>query len=49
MASKHNLRQKDVADAIKENYTHLLNRVVTYYQVELGAVTSGFCSWHASS
>jgi len=35
MASKHNLRQKDVADAIKENYTHLLNRVVTYYQVQL--------------
>jgi hypothetical protein len=35
MASKHNLRQKDVSDAMKENMTHLLNRVVTFYQVEL--------------
>jgi len=35
MASKHNLRQKDVSDAMKENMTHLLNRVVTFYQGEL--------------
>ncbi len=35
MASKHNLRQKDISAAIQSEMATLLNRVVTFYQAEV--------------